>query len=44
MNSEDHKANILSKDYREIGIGSRTGFYDNNSGKMYTVDFGTRQR
>lgn len=44
MNSEDHKANILSKDYREIGIGSRTGFYENNSGKMYTVDFGTRQR
>jgi uncharacterized protein YkwD len=44
MNSDDHKANILNKDYREIGIGARTGTYENNSGKMYTVDFGTRQR
>jgi uncharacterized protein YkwD len=43
MNSDDHKGNILNKDYREIGIGSRTGIYENNSGKMYTVDFGTRQ-
>jgi uncharacterized protein YkwD len=44
MSSDDHKANILNKDYREIGIGARTGTYKNNSGKMYTVDFGTRQR
>ena len=44
MNSNDHKANILNKDYREIGIGAHTGTYENNSGKMYTVDFGTRQR
>ena len=44
MNSDDHKANILNKDYREIGIGARTGSYENNSGNMYTVDFGTRQR
>jgi uncharacterized protein YkwD len=44
MNSDDHKASIVNKDYREIGIGTGTGTYENNSGKMYTVDFGTRQR
>ncbi len=41
MNSAGHKANILNRDFREVGIGVQTGTYKGNAGtKMYTVDFG----
>lgn len=44
MNSSGHKANILNKNFRQIGIGARTGTYQNYAGAtMYTVDFGTRR-
>ncbi|MDP9486648.1 MAG: CAP domain-containing protein [Actinomycetota bacterium] len=44
MNSTGHKANILNKNFREIGIGARTGTYKNYAGAtMYTVDFATRR-
>ena len=44
MNSPGHKANIVHKDFREIGIGARTGtFQGNTQSTMYTVDFGTRR-
>ena len=44
MNSSGHKANILDKNFREIGIGARTGTYKTYTGTtMYTVDFGTRR-
>ena len=38
MNSSDHRDNILSEGFQEIGIGARVG-----NVTMYTVDFGTRQ-
>ena len=48
MNSSGHKANILNKDFRQIGIGARMGAFDYNGDTyegttMYTVDFGTRR-
>ena len=49
MNSSGHKANILNKNFREIGIGVRTGTFCPEPNKcytgttMYTVDFGTRR-
>ncbi len=44
MNSAGHKANILNRDFREVGIGVRTGTYKGYAGaKMYTVDFGVRR-
>jgi uncharacterized protein YkwD len=44
MESPDHRANILDKDFREVGIGARTGTFEAQDGaKMYTVDFGTRR-
>jgi uncharacterized protein YkwD len=44
MNSTGHKANILNRDFREVGIGVRAGTYKGIAGaKMYTVDFGVRR-
>ena len=41
MDSVDHRPNILSESFTEVGIGVRySGTHD--GGKMYTVDFGTR--
>ena len=41
MASVDHRPNILSESFTEVGIGVRdSGTHD--GGKMYTVDFGTR--
>jgi uncharacterized protein YkwD len=41
MDSPDHRPNILSESFTEVGIGVRdAGTHDR--GKMYTVDFGTR--
>ena len=44
MKSEGHRHNILNENYREIGIGTRTGEYKGVRGvTMYTVDFGVRR-
>ena len=44
MNSSGHRANILDRRFREIGIGTATGNYKGHRGyTMYTVDFGTRR-
>ncbi len=44
MDSPDHRANILDKNFLEVGIGARTGTFEAQDGaKMYTVDFGTRR-
>lgn len=48
MNSSGHKANILNKNFRQIGIGAPTGTYDHEGTTytgttMYTVNFGTRR-
>lgn len=43
MDSSGHRANILNRKYREIGIGTYTGTFEGHSGAtMYTTDFGTR--
>lgn len=44
MNSPGHKANILSDDYRDIGVGFSRGTPDDgrDSGAIYTTDFGLR--
>ncbi len=44
MNSPGHRANILDRRFREVGIGTYTGTYKGYQGwTMYTVDFGTRR-
>ena len=44
MNSSGHRANILNRRFREIGIGTATGNYKGRTGyTMYTVDFGSRR-
>jgi uncharacterized protein YkwD len=44
MHSSVHRANILWKRFREVGIGVLTGTYkDCNQVTMYTVDFGVRR-
>jgi uncharacterized protein YkwD len=44
MNSRGHRANILKKGFREVGIGTATGTYKGTRGHtMYTVDFGRRR-
>ena len=43
MNSPGHKANILKKGFREVGIGAFNGNYDGTDNvTMWTADFGTR--
>ena len=43
MTSSGHRANILNKDFRDVGIGVRKGTYKSqDETMMYTVDFGTR--
>lgn len=43
MNSDGHRANILKRAYRQIGIGTATGKYYSYTGwTMYTADFGAR--
>ena len=43
MNSSGHKANILKKAYREVGIGIRIGVpTDDGVGATITADFGVR--
>jgi uncharacterized protein YkwD len=44
MKSSGHRANILDRRFREIGIGTATGNYKGHRGyTMYTVDFGMRR-
>jgi uncharacterized protein YkwD len=42
MHSAGHRENILSRTYREIGIGIVAGTPDGVSGSTYTTDFGRR--
>jgi uncharacterized protein YkwD len=44
MNSPPHRSNILSNDFRDIGIGfsSGTPSSGNANGSIYTTDFGLR--
>lgn len=45
MNSPGHKANIVKRAYREIGIGVVTGIPSGgNRGATYTADFGVIRR
>ena len=44
MDSPGHKANILNRRFREIGVGTASGTYKGYENvTMYTVDFGTRR-
>ena len=47
MNSSGHRANILQRSFREIGIGIETGLPVRlsaaQSGATYTTDFGYRR-
>jgi uncharacterized protein YkwD len=44
MKSRGHRANILKKGFREVGIGTATGTFKGRKGyTMYTVNFGTRR-
>jgi uncharacterized protein YkwD len=44
MKSSGHRANVLDRRFREIGIGTATGTFKGHKGyTMYTVDFGTRR-
>lgn len=40
MRSSGHRNNILSRKYRQFGIGAYTGKYKGSKRTMYTVDFG----
>ncbi len=42
MNSPGHRANILTRGFREVGIGAAKGSYNGYRGTMWTVDFGDR--
>ena len=43
MHSPEHKANILDKSYKEVGIGVASGTFEGVQGvKMWTADFGSR--
>lgn len=43
MDSPGHRANILSRSYRQIGIGIVTGTPAGMAGATYTTDFGARK-
>ncbi len=44
MNSPDHRSNILSRDFRDIGVGYSKGTISSRSanGAVFTADFGLR--
>jgi uncharacterized protein YkwD len=42
MNSAGHRANILSRSFRAIGIGIAAGTPNGSGGATYTTDFGRR--
>jgi uncharacterized protein YkwD len=41
MKSRSHRANILDRRFREVGVGTHKGTYKGHT--MYTVDFGRRR-
>lgn len=41
--SRPHRANILGRKFREVGVGTHRGVYKGQRVNMYTVDFGTRR-
>jgi uncharacterized protein YkwD len=44
MASPDHRANVLRRGYREVGLGIATGVpSDRGAGATYTADFGVRR-
>ena len=44
MKSSGHRSNILSRKYREVGIGTYTGTFNGyRNVTMYTADFATRR-
>jgi uncharacterized protein YkwD len=44
MNSPAHRANVLKRGYREVGVGIALGIpTGDDPGVTYTVDFGTRR-
>ncbi len=43
MRSSGHRANILNRKYREVGVGAYRGRYNGYKTTMYTVDFGRRR-
>jgi uncharacterized protein YkwD len=43
MNSAGHRANILSRSFRAIGIGVARGTPSGHGGAIYTTDFGRRR-
>lgn len=42
INSPPHRANILNRSFREIGIGLASGTPEGGNGATYTTDFGRR--
>jgi uncharacterized protein YkwD len=43
MNSSGHRANVLSADLREVGIGAAAGTFQGSAGaRVWTASFGTR--
>jgi uncharacterized protein YkwD len=42
MHSPGHRANILSRSYKEIGVGIAAGTPEGGRGGTYTTDFGRR--
>ena len=42
MDSQEHRANITSRKFREVGMGLATGSYKGERKAMWTADFGSR--
>ena len=42
MDSESHRGNILSRRFKEVGIGLATGTHNGERKTMWTADFGSR--
>jgi uncharacterized protein YkwD len=42
MNSPPHRANILSGNFKQLGVGVASGTPQGGKGGVYTVDFGRR--
>ncbi len=42
MDSQEHRANITSRKFEEVGIGLATGSYKDERKTMWTADFGSR--
>jgi uncharacterized protein YkwD len=42
MDSQEHRANIMSRKFKEVGIGLATGTHNGERKTMWTADFGSR--